>query len=142
MSVVLPTGETAPRAVVELTATVGESTAPACRWMDDPDIAAWYVRWVAGRTLLDEILPLITRGNAWAGLPLERIGDAFLSIINDWTGFPQHTAAAVTVRLEKLNAEIVEQHRQQIEEAAALQRPPLRPTRKGNKKRRPKAGRR
>lgn len=142
MSVVLPTGEIAPRSVVEIHAHVGPSTAPACRWMDDHRIAAYYVRWVAGRTLLDEILPVLTRLRSWEQLPAEHIGDAFLVFVRDWTWAPAKSAAVCAVEIEKLNAEIMEQHRQQIEEAAALQRPPLRPTRKGNKKRRPKAGRR
>lgn len=116
---------------------------PACEWMHDPLCQFAYVRWIAGRTLLDEILPVVARGNSWSLLPLERIGDAFLSIVNDWLSFRPHTSTALLVRLEKLNRQILEEHRQKIEGPAPREEKPApRPTRKGKPKPKPKRGRR
>lgn len=94
----------------------------------------------SGATLFGEVLPLIANFNAASPLPDEVLGDALLSVQADWyVAIRNRQVVALAIRLEQANVAIIENHRLQQEAAAEAA---ARPTRKGTRQSRPKAGRR
>jgi hypothetical protein len=91
-----------------------------------------------GASLFGDVLPLIANFNAASPLPTELLGDALLSVHDDWwTAIRNRQVVGLAVRLEKANAAIIERYEQEAAAEAAA-----RPTRKGTRKATAVAGRR